>query len=171
MDLSISEWLGFLIALAAILNVVLRGRGEKEPESLEGAGQEEVLHDFLTSLKNDMKEAKEIKKKKPSQRAVEDSFTYKADLDGEKLVTKIEKRQFHTDIEKDPFLTRKESISSPYLPQQKADDAYVIREVSEQSVISKILERVKSKEDFVLLQVIMGPPKGLQRAIDSHDYY
>lgn len=182
--MEISDWIGFIISSFIILFWVLRDlfsarKRTKVPESYrEKEEQKDVLEDFLSALKQDMKEAQEIAKKPaapkvqkhapPTTRVVKDNFTYKADLDEERLKIPIEKRKYETDLGAEVFVHFDEPVGSVDLWLQ--EDAYALNAKKKESRINQKLSSLKSKRDLVVWQVLMGPPKALEH-IDSHDYF
>lgn len=185
--MDISEWLGFIISMLALLILFLR-RGREglqrkaNPEEYEEKKkQHETLKGFLKSLDMDIDEDEEEsasalnassstskqksetleqpKKKYPQERIVKDEFSFKSSLEQYKPKTKIEERQFKTDIDDRYKNIYGERIVSVDLRRDQSQAYEVIRTESSSS-ISRLLKKLPSKKEMVLLHEIMSRPKG-----------
>jgi hypothetical protein len=157
--------------------------------------QDDVLKDFLGSLKEDMQEAKELEKKKKNiqvqrqeqqqhqeqvkrqvelpppltHRIVKETYTLNAPLDTEHLKTSVDKRKLNLRDEDRQYVIEDEITSTDF--SNPHEDPYSLEEKFQSPVIAKIMERLPLSRDLLIFQIVMGKPKGLQRNIDSHDYF
>lgn len=167
------QFIGFIIILIFAFFLAYKRIKEerlrrKNPEKFEEERREQQakLKNFLKSLEVDMEE-EEIPRPKPSpppkpkppapkpkpHRTVGNEFSYKADLDKYKSKVDLEGFKYKTTLE-DRYKRQPKPTDAP---------AYEVAYKEGPPRIRTLLERLSSKKEMVLFQIIMEPPKGLRK--------
>lgn len=174
--MSLVEFLGFLISVAAVLFLFLRHMWEgthRNPEHMrdEEQKQKQVLQDFLKSLDIELEDEKQgppLKKIEPQKqilkpppakkpkRSVEDGFQYQARLDAYKQSTSSDKWGLKTSIEQEVRKFDERSVVSPDM-QLKGK----LKVAPGESRGSYAIRQLTNRKQMFIFQTLLNRPKGL----------
>lgn len=189
--MSIVEFIGFIVSLVAILLIMLRRNWEdrqrkNHPERYnDEADQEDALKNFLRALEGDMEEGKEISKKysesplpplpilhkeeeeiplERTHRTVADDFQFQAKLDRFQRQSAIDSRHIKLDITSNRFEKfQGNQVVSQDMKGFSRETTYDIIDKVTTNRAREILTKPKTLQDMIVIQEILGPPKGLQK--------
>lgn len=179
--MSFIEFIGFVISIAALFFLFIKRfledrRRAKNPEQFKEEPQErQALKEFLKSLEIDMEEDKKYSAhqppKAPSQPPQPSSRqASKSSLPARQKELVVEKRKAkagyedkYRDAYQDTYTnTYEDRILSRRFQKQEKGSAYEIIEMDKATRVVNLLRGLKSPKDMILLNEIIGPPKGMQ---------
>lgn len=182
---SISDYIGFIISLIAMLFLFFRRNKTEDQSGHPGEApksQDNALKDFLRTMNIDVEEEQPKPRFKPRSKpkqkeVVQPSTTLEKwrqhdALEERKLKSQIEERRLQTSIKDFESKVEQQKLEShlehryvdPFGERNasKTQGYEVIQRERNESRVQLLLERLPSKKNMVIIQEIMGPPKGLK---------